>query len=144
MVCFNNYFFTIFVFMFNKIILKKSTDVESEEFLHLDVLKLTWGSIPNGKWQNYQTLKIRIKVDQKTKEFLKSQIKTNVDKQPFNFIASKKDGLWSCESDLKGIQGLSKFPDRSEICHLNIILWSQNKLNKSEQRDLLIHGILND
>lgn len=109
------------------------------------VLKSTWGEIPKDRWQNYTVLKLRIRATTETKSFLYNQMDLNKDRFNngyFTFHALKKDGIFLFETDLKGIQGLSKFPDGTEILQLSLVLWQQKPVPKREalqmQRDLIL------
>lgn len=112
-----------------------------------DVIKSTWEYIKKGRWQNYTAVKIRVKVEQEVKRFLYEHRESNPnrDSRYLTFHVIRNNGIFLFETDLKGIQGLSKFRDGSEICQLSLIVWNETPLSKDEQiqmqRDLVLKNI---
>ena len=102
-----------------------------------EILKIGWGTIPKGKWSNYSLLKFRVKVTPELKLFLEKSLKE--EKQDIHLV--KEDGIYLCQCDFRQLQGLSRFSDKTELCQLTLILWSQKRVTKEEERDILLNEL---
>lgn len=108
--------------------------VEDKSF---EILKIGWGTMSKGKWSNYSLLKFRVKVTSDLKLFLEKSLRD--EKQDIHLV--KEDGIYLCQFDFRQLQGLSKFPDKSELCQITIILWSQKKVSKQEEREFILNDL---
>lgn len=61
----------------------------------------------------------------------------------FNFDLIREDGVYSCNSTLDDIHITSKFPNGDVICILRLTIWEEEKLNKSNSRNIILDDILN-
>ena len=102
-----------------------------------EILKIGWGSLPKDKWSNYSLLKFRVKVTPDLKLFLEKSL--GEEKQDIHLV--KGDGIYLCQCDFRQLQGLSRFPDKSELCQITIILWSQKKVSKQEEREFILNEL---